>query len=66
MPVILEYVTSSGKKARLKLPVEVWQNSVSAKVKIPTTEELSLVEIDPDKVFPDYFPENNIWKDIKE
>ena len=66
MPVILEYVTSSGKKGRIKLPVEVWQNSISAKVKIPTTEELSLVEIDPDKVFPDYFPENNLWKDIKE
>jgi hypothetical protein len=29
-------------------------------------EELSLVEIDPDKVYPDYFPENNLWKDVKQ
>jgi hypothetical protein len=62
MPVIVEYVTLSGNKGRLKLPVEVWQNGFSTKVKIQTTEELTQVVIDPDKVFPDYFPENNLWK----
>jgi aminopeptidase N len=62
MPVVVEYETASGKKNRLKLPVEVWQNGFSTKVKIPTTEELTQVVIDPDKVFPDYFPENNLWK----
>ena len=62
MPVIVEYETISGNKGRLKLPVEVWQNGFSTKVKIQTTEELSQVVIDPDKAFPDYFPENNLWK----
>ena len=62
MPVIVEYETVSGNKGRLKLPVEVWQNGFSTKVKIQTTEELSQVVIDPDKAFPDYFPENNLWK----
>ena len=62
MPVIVEYETVSGTKGRLKLPVEVWQNGFSTKVKIQTTEELTQVVIDPDKAFPDYFPENNLWK----
>jgi hypothetical protein len=35
-------------------------------VKIQTTEELTQVVIDPDKAFPDYFPENNFWKAEKQ
>jgi hypothetical protein len=66
MPVVLAYKTVSGKKGRIKLPVEVWQSSSIVKVKILTDEELTLVEIDPDKVFPDYFPQNNIWRSVKQ
>ncbi len=66
MPVILSYETISGKKGRVKLPVEVWQSSSMVKVKILSDEELKLVEIDPDKVFPDYFPQNNLWRSIKQ
>jgi hypothetical protein len=61
MPVVISYVTISGKSGNIKLPVEVWQNATSIKVKIPVDEELSTVEIDPEHVFPDYYSENNVW-----
>jgi Peptidase family M1 domain len=63
MPVILEYETISGKKAQLQLPVEVWNNTDTKVIKLPTTEKLKRVEIDPDKMFPDMHVENNIWKE---
>lgn len=61
MPVDIAYETKSGKTGRIHLPVEVWQNNISIKVRIPTNEELVSVTLDPDKVYPDYFPENNRW-----
>jgi len=61
MPVILNYETASGKKGTLKLPVEIWNNTATFKVKIPVTEELKSVTIDPDKVFPDMNYANNKW-----
>ena len=66
MPVLLSYETISGKKGSLKLPVEVWQNANSIKVKIPVDEELSLVIIDAEHVYPDFYPENNIWNGKKQ
>ncbi len=62
MPVTLEYATKSGKKGTIKLPVEIWQNTASFKVRIPTTEELETVTLDPGKVYPDFNDENNTWK----
>ncbi len=62
MPVLISYETKSGLKGNIKLPVEVWNNTTTWKVKLPTTEELSKVEIDPDKIFPDMNFENNVWK----
>ena len=62
MPVNITYETKSGKKGTLKLPVEVWNNTGTWKVKLPTTEELKRVEIDAEKVFPDYNFGNNVWK----
>jgi hypothetical protein len=41
--------------------VEVWQNNVSIKARIPSKELLARVTIDPDKVFPDFDEENNNW-----
>jgi hypothetical protein len=61
MPVIIEYTTKSGVKERKTLPVEVWQNNASWKVKLNTTEELQKVVIDPDHVFPDMNSANNTW-----
>ena len=61
MPVIIEYTTKSGVKERKTLPVEVWQNNATWKVKLNTTEELQKVVIDPDHVFPDMNSANNTW-----
>ena len=62
MPVTIEYETVSGKKDTLKLPVEVWNNTATWKVKLPTKEKLISVTIDPNKVFPDMNFANNSWK----
>jgi hypothetical protein len=61
MPVTIEYTTASGKTARKKLPVEIWQNNISWKVLLPTEEEITKVVIDPDKVLPDANSANNTW-----
>ncbi len=62
MPVVIEYTTKSGKVERKNLPVEIWQNNSSWKVKLNTTEELQKVVIDPDHSFPDMNSANNTWK----
>jgi len=62
MPVTIAYETVSGKKDIIKLPVEVWNNTNVWKVKLPTTEKLVSVVIDPKKVFPDMNFANNSWK----
>jgi hypothetical protein len=62
MPVILEFTTKSGKTERKTLPVEIWQNNASWKVKLNTSEELEKVVIDPDHSFPDVNSANNTWK----
>jgi Peptidase family M1 domain len=62
MPATVGYETKSGKKGTVKLPVEVWNNTAVWKIKLPTTEELKQVEIDPEKLYPDMNFANNIWK----
>lgn len=61
MPVILEIKTKSGKTDRMKLPVEVWERNATWTFKYPSTEEIESVTYDPDKVLPDYNPDNNVW-----
>jgi len=62
LPVNISYETKSGIKGFVKLPVEVWNNTDTWKVKLPTTEELKSVELDAAKVFPDINFANNVWK----
>ena len=62
MPVNISYETKSGVKGTIKLPVEVWNNTNTWKVKLPTTEEVKKIEIDAEKVFPDIDFSNNVWK----
>ena len=62
MPVTIAYETASGKKGIIKLPVEVWNNTATWKVKLPTTEKLISVVIDPNKILPDMNFANNSWK----
>lgn len=62
MPVTIAYETINGTKGVLKLPVEIWNNTATWKVKLPTTEKLSRVVLDPDKILPDINFANNTWK----
>jgi aminopeptidase N len=62
MPVILAYETKSGVKGTMKMPVEIWNNTAEFKVKLPVSEALLRVEIDPDKVYPDMNRVNNVWR----
>jgi len=62
MPVILEVKMVSGKKDRIKLPVEIWERNTSWSFRYPCTEEIESVTYDPDKVLPDFNPSNNVWK----
>jgi len=61
MPVTLEIKTVSGKTDRVKLPVEIWERNSTWTFKYPSTEEIQSVTYDPDKVLPDYNPDNNVW-----
>ncbi|GAC1306058.1 MAG: M1 family metallopeptidase [Mucilaginibacter sp.] len=61
MPVILEIKTVSGKTDRVNLPVEIWERNSSWTFKYPSTEEIQSVTYDPDKVLPDFNPDNNVW-----
>ncbi|MFM2394010.1 MAG: hypothetical protein RLZZ546_1992, partial [Bacteroidota bacterium] len=65
MPIVLEVKTVSGKTTREKIPVEVWQQNNDWKIKVNTTEEIASITIDPDKVFPDSNPTNNVWENGK-
>lgn len=65
LPVILEYITLSGKKGRMELPVEIWNNTASFKVKLPVNEKLISVSLDPDRQFPDINRPNNVWKPVR-
>ena len=61
MPLIVEYETADGKTERVKYPVEIWSNTSSFKIKLPSKEKITKVVIDPDKVFPDMNFVNNVW-----
>jgi len=62
MPVNIAYETVSGKKGSMKLPVEIWNNAISKKIKLPTSEKLKTVVLDPDKILPDQSFSNNTWR----
>ncbi len=61
MPVVIGFETVSGKKGTVNLPVEIWNNTNVFKVKLPTTEAVKSVTLDPNKEFPDMNYENNKW-----
>ncbi|MEO8516707.1 MAG: M1 family metallopeptidase [Flavobacterium sp.] len=65
MPIVMEIKTKSGTVSRVQLPVEVWQRNTDWKFKLKTTEEIASITIDPDQVFPDVNPSNNVWMDGK-
>ena len=63
MPIYLGYVTASGRAAVIKVPVEVWQNHDSWMIRLPSTERIVSLVLDPERVFPDVNYENNRWNE---
>jgi hypothetical protein len=61
MPVTIAYETKSGTKGTMKVPVEVWNNTAEFKVKLPVTDEVIKVELDPNMILPDMNRRNNVW-----
>jgi len=61
MPVEIEITTKSGKKITKKIPVEIWQRNTSWTFMVDTNEEITKVELDPNRVLPDINSENNVW-----
>jgi len=61
MPVIVEIKTVSGKTERINLPVEIWERNSSWTFRYNSPDEIQSVTYDPDKVFPDINPDNNVW-----
>jgi len=62
LPLILAYETENGTKGTVKYPVEIWNNSTTKKIKLPTKERIKSLMIDPNKIFPDMNFSNNEWK----
>jgi hypothetical protein len=61
MPVIMDIKLKNGQVTRIKLPVEIWERNTSWTFKHASTSEIESITIDPDHVFPDQNPANNIW-----
>ncbi|WP_396212676.1 M1 family metallopeptidase [Flavobacterium sp.] len=61
LPVIVEIKTVNDKVKRITLPVEVWQRNVTWSFKVDTNEELDIIKLDPDAIFPDNNEDNNLW-----
>jgi hypothetical protein len=61
MPIILQVKTKSGKTEVIKVPVDVWMKNTSWTIRYNTTEEITELTLDPEKVLPDANAENNKW-----
>jgi Peptidase family M1 domain len=61
MPVDIEVKTKSGAVQNIKLPFEIWQRNTSWSFKVPTTEEIEKITIDPKNQLPDLNSSNNVW-----
>ena len=62
MPVRLVVTTQSGDTIRQEVPVETWlRGATRTTVNVTTTSQVTRVEIDPERVFPDIDRTNNVW-----
>lgn len=62
MPLVVDITVKGGKTTRVNFPVEIWARNNSWTFQYPSTEEIEKVVVDPEKVFPDFNSENDIWK----
>jgi hypothetical protein len=59
LPAAVEILFADGTKERIKLPVEAFYHSATAKIDLPTTKPVQQVIIDPDHALPDADRSNN-------
>lgn len=62
MPVELEIRESDGDTARVRLPVEIWQQGGEYIYVHGSDSRLDAVTLDPDRQLPDVVPGNNRWR----
>jgi len=62
MPVTADVTETSGKKSRVKLPVEIWQRGGTWTFRYNSTTPLTLVRLNASKLLPDVNPGNNVWR----
>ncbi|HEX4374619.1 MAG TPA: M1 family metallopeptidase [Puia sp.] len=62
MPVTVEIKQANGKTGRVNLPVEIWEHGSTWKFHYASTDKITEITIDPDKVLPDIDESNNVWK----
>lgn len=65
MPIVIEVKTKSGSNQRITIPVEIWQRNHEWTFMHPSTEALESITLDPDRVFPDHDPSDNVWQSGK-
>jgi len=65
LPVILNIKQENGKSDTITLPAEIWQRGSSFTLHYNSTSKITSIIIDPENVFPDFNPANNIWQAAK-
>ena len=61
MPTTVEVKFKDGTKQQVKLPIEVWKRNTEWTFRIPTTKEIEIVSLDPEKAYPDANLTNNTF-----
>jgi peptidase M1-like protein len=63
MPVRLAITRSGGRVERRELPVDAWLTGARTQiVTIDDAASVTMIEIDPERLFPDVDRSNNVWK----
>ncbi|TDE15345.1 M1 family metallopeptidase [Dyadobacter psychrotolerans] len=62
MPLLIEITFENGQTEFHKLPVEIWQQGPVYRFTPDAAGVVSKVVLDPQNVFPDVAPANNVWQ----
>jgi hypothetical protein len=62
LPVIVQINEANGQSPVIKLPVDIWQRQGTWTFKFNSTDSITSVVLDPDRVLPDINRSNNVWK----
>jgi hypothetical protein len=62
LPVIVQVNEANGQSRVVKLPVDIWQRQGTWTFKFNSTDSITSVVLDPDRVLPDINRSNNVWK----